>query len=126
MDKVISAQSYWEWFFNKYQDPEPFRSFISSDPILTKIFNFAAVPDIFSTIENNYPFDEKLAELSTITKEDIAHLFDLSIRAGYSGDRKVVAEWLDLLDNLFRLVSTTLRYYENHKQRLNMDNGVLK
>jgi hypothetical protein len=126
MDKVISAQSYWEWFFNKHQDPEPFRSFISSDPILTKIFNFAAVPDIFSTIENNYPFDEKLAELSTITKEDIAHLFDSNIRKGYNRDKKEVSDWLDWLSNRFRLVHTTLRYYQKGKHQFNIDDSLIR
>jgi hypothetical protein len=50
MSKVLSTLDYWEEFFKKYPDKEPFIDFVSQDESLLKIFKFTSWPDISLTV----------------------------------------------------------------------------
>lgn len=107
MPEIESRIDYWKEFSKSYPDPNEFRSFVACDSILTKIYNFSFVPDIFENIKK-YPFDEKIAELKTITKEEKKYFEHLKNEKYFKHDPEV--EWLDYLNNLFGLVSATINF----------------
>lgn len=115
MDKIISQKTYWISFFENNPDPEPFRAFIAADSVLIKIFNIVAVPYILLSIDT-YPFDEKLSELSSISRDEIRYLHELTNKKGYEKNQKPV-EYLDWLVAVYELVRMTLWYYQIHKNR---------
>ncbi|MFC1881935.1 hypothetical protein ACFL2S_10625 [Thermodesulfobacteriota bacterium] len=110
MDKIISKTIYWDSFFENNPDPEPLRAFIATDAALIKIFNIVAVPNILFSIDT-YPFDEKLSEFSSISRDERQRLYDLRSTKGFEKDLKVV-EYLDWLVAVYELVKVTLWYYQ--------------
>jgi hypothetical protein len=110
MSKIISITDYWEEFYKLYPDPEPFREFISRDESLVKIYNFTAIPHIFENIKE-YPYEEKLEDLKSISKEDESYLYDLAIKAAENSDAPNESHWLDFIVNLYTLVAVTLNLY---------------
>jgi hypothetical protein len=110
--KIISHTTYWAEFLNNNPNPEPIQAFTAEDPILTKIFNIAAIPNIFYEFDT-YPFDEKLSEFSTISRDDRDHLYDAEFR---STDGSKESEWLGYMVALYELVGATLRFYDYHKR----------
>jgi len=99
--KRIEHKSYWQDFYKKNPDPTYFRKIIAQDSILKKIFNFASVPPIFHGIMI-YPFEEKIIELKTISKEDENYLLDKVIRGGSD------TELYGYLVNLLGTVKSTI------------------
>jgi hypothetical protein len=122
MSKVLSTIDYWEDFHKKYHELEPFREFVAEDPILTKIFNIVAVPNILFSAFDKYPFDEKLSEINTIQRDEVSHLYDAVIRSIHE---KKVSEWLDYLIALFELVRITTGYYSYIKKNSDFSAQVL-
>jgi hypothetical protein len=55
MSKVLSTLDYWEEFFKKYPDKEPFIDFVSQDESLLKIFKNSIRLKIKLRKSNLYP-----------------------------------------------------------------------
>ena len=123
VDKIISQKTYWVSFRENNPDPEPFRAFIATDPLLTKIFNIVAIPDIIKAFDA-YPFDEKLSEFSSISKTEIQYLYDLRSTKGFEKNLKV-AEYLDWLVAVYELVHVTIWYYQTLKKLFNFSGEEL-
>lgn len=122
MAKVLSTIDYWEEFHNNNPNPEPFRAFIAEYPTLTRIFNIVAVPNILFSAIDEYPFDKKLSEFSTISRDEVLPLYDADIRSIYG---KKVGEWLGYLIALFELVGATIRFYDYLKKNSNLSGRKL-
>jgi chloramphenicol O-acetyltransferase len=82
MSKVLSTIDYWEEFHKKYPNLEHLRAFIAEDPILTKMFNIEAVPNILFSAISDYYFEDKIRVAQYISLEDIEHLNNLYIETG--------------------------------------------
>jgi hypothetical protein len=113
MPKVID---YWEEFHNQYPNLEPFRAFIAEDPILSKIFNIVAVPNILFSAIGDYPFEDKIKEAQYISSEDIERLNNFYIETGEDPKREKEAHWLEYILSLYELVGTTSRLYRMLKK----------
>ena len=109
MPEIESYIDLWQEFYKAHPDPTEFRSFISQDAILTRIFNFSSVPSIWESI-GTFPFDEKSEELDSITKDDRDHLRRLTQEAIYQ--KTIEGEWLGHLSDLFQLVTATVKLKE--------------
>jgi predicted DNA-binding protein (UPF0251 family) len=114
MSKVLSTLDYWEEFFKKYPDKEPFIDFVSQDESLLKIFKFTSWPDI--SLIKQYPFEDKIKEKQSISQKDIDCLNDLYIEAGEDPKREKETLWLEYLASSYELAGTTLRSYRMLKE----------
>lgn len=103
----MQAKSYWDEFIRRNSDPEPFRRFISEDPALVDLYNFACVPDILESVQD-FPFEQKLTDLQELPKEHVEHAQRIRIE---SEDAKA-KEWIDYILNRYTLLESTLRLYE--------------
>ncbi|MFH0754825.1 MAG: hypothetical protein V2A70_09685 [Candidatus Omnitrophota bacterium] len=107
-------KSYWNEFIKTYPNPSEFRSFVASDPTLIKIFNFCSVPSIWDI--RTFPFE--IRELGTVNEEDRDYLTE----AYWNEKDKQKQDWLEYLDNMFEMVSSTILL----KKRLDSDNEKLQ
>jgi hypothetical protein len=51
MSKIKNKTNYWEEFYKNNQDTD-LRKFVSEDPILIKVFNFASIPLILQDVNS--------------------------------------------------------------------------
>lgn len=108
---IESRINYWQEFYKTHPDPSPLRSLVAPHPSLAKIFNFCSVPSIWENTRQ-YPFDDKIAELKTISEKDRQYLSDKHMEHGSN------QEWFDYLNNLLQVVTATVRL----KEKLDSDN----
>ena len=114
MPKIISKTSYWNGLDLCSPSLRYFRNFIAEDPILIKIFNFAAVPNILHCDFNKFPLEGKMVEFSTISRAEKDYLYEVDFRKGYESNREIV-DWLGYIIALFELTKITLQFYDFHK-----------
>jgi len=111
---IESRTNYWTEFYQTHPDLGPLESIVATHPGLVKIFNFCFVSSIWENIRQ-YPFDNKIAELKTISQKDKEYLSDKHMEPGPN------QEWFDYLDSLFQLVTATVR----RKEKLDSKNVEL-
>ncbi len=104
MKEIESYKSYWNEFLEKDLDPTKFKSLVSKDAILSKIYNFAFNPWSISESIHEYPFDSKTSELKSISEEEEDYLFDK--RLYQKGDLR---EWFNFLCKRYLLVKHTIK-----------------
>lgn len=68
MSEIESVTDYWEEFFKDHPEPTDLWNLIEQDPILKKIYQFAAVPSISEKF-GAYPFSQKIVEFESISEE---------------------------------------------------------
>jgi len=104
MSEIESYTSYWDEFLEKDLDSTEFKTIVSQDPILLKLYNFAFYPWSISERIQEYPFNDKISELKVIGEEDEDHLFDKRLYQG--GETR---EWFNFFCKRYLLVKHTIK-----------------